>query len=82
MPSIQMVRDNGGFSVSVLNLVISGMPSILHKKWLRNNFILCFKPCYKWNAFNTMKEKDSDSIKLNSFKPCYKWNAFNTEATG
>ena len=64
---------------AVLNLVISGMPSILHKKWLRNNFILCFKPCYKWNAFNTMKEKDSDSIKLNSFKPCYKWNAFNTK---
>ena len=23
-----------------------------------------FKPCYKWNAFNTIKEKDSDSISL------------------
>ena len=43
----QMVHD-------VLNLVINGIPSI-HKKH-RNNLliILCFKPCYKWNTFNTL----------------------------
>ena len=37
-----------------------------------------FKPCYKWNAFNT---KGENIVKIDidgCFKPCYKWNAFNT----
>ena len=36
-----------------------------------------FKPCYKWNTFNTMKELKKQ-IKIQSFKPYYKWNTFNT----
>ena len=41
----------------VLNLVISGIPSILVemlKEIYRN--IDSFKPCYKWNTFNTVVE--------------------------
>ena len=37
-----------------------------------------FKPCYKWNAFNT-HEDCRNNPGLYGFKPCYKWNAFNTE---
>ena len=37
----------------VLNLVISGMPSILEVPENRINASFGFKPCYKWNAFNT-----------------------------
>ena len=37
-----------------------------------------FKPCYKWNAFNTGGIMYSVVIEFVGFKPCYKWNAFNT----
>ena len=39
----------------VLNLVISGIPSILsvRAKLVVSRFI-GFKPCYKWNTFNTI----------------------------
>ena len=37
-----------------------------------------FKPCYKWNTFNTEKRYSYTKSKLESFKPCYKWNTFNT----
>ena len=37
----------------VLNLVISGMPSIQIEADFMQLQISCFKPCYKWNAFNT-----------------------------
>ena len=37
-----------------------------------------FKPCYKWNAFNTFKPQ-TRWWTVECFKPCYKWNAFNTE---
>ena len=37
-----------------------------------------FKPCYKWNAFNTKMAKLYIFNTTISFKPCYKWNAFNT----
>ena len=39
--------------VKVLNLVISGIPSI---QKMRNGYEfnnVSFKPCYKWNTFNT-----------------------------
>ena len=36
-----------------------------------------FKPCYKWNTFNTKSQKQIEINKL-GFKPCYKWNTFNT----
>ena len=40
----------------VLNLVISGIPSILTRKSIDgNNYWEGFKPCYKWNTFNTEK---------------------------
>ena len=38
---------------------------------------LSFKPCYKWNTFNTVVEMGL-RMKAVSFKPCYKWNTFNT----
>ena len=37
----------------VLNLVISGIPSILSFKVIVEDKATCFKPCYKWNTFNT-----------------------------
>ena len=39
----------------VLNLIITGMPSIqkLSSVWLVK--YACFKPYYNWNAFNTTK---------------------------
>ena len=41
--------------------------------------LVSFKPCYKWNTFNTLWTKGADSgIEKISFKPCYKWNTFNT----
>ena len=48
-------------------------------KWLS---YLRFKPCYKWNTFNTMDDTEFESFCNNSsFKPCYKWNTFNTIGT-
>ena len=49
----------------VLNLVISGIPSIL--KMMNKEQVLekCFKPCYKWNTFNTWP--GSRLKNLNSF---------------
>ena len=40
--------------------------------------IVSFKPCYKWNAFNTVFACTSATSDDFRFKPCYKWNAFNT----
>ena len=40
---------------SVLNLVISGIPSILVDERLYDDNEVSFKPCYKWNTFNTVK---------------------------
>ena len=37
-----------------------------------------FKPCYKWNTFNTDTNPDDPKGILTGFKPCYKWNTFNT----
>ena len=69
-----------GRPIRVLNLVISGMPSILLQYTTEKAImdILCFKPCYKWNAFNTGIELNNLEKQGYSFKPCYKWNAFNT----
>ena len=41
--------------IRVLNLVISGIPSIhgIHK--YKKSWKHSFKPCYKWNTFNTKK---------------------------
>ena len=40
--------------------------------------VISFKPCYKWNTFNTPNELLGESFKPYCFKPCYKWNTFNT----
>ena len=37
-----------------------------------------FKPCYKWNTFNTFSQIKIPYQSQRSFKPCYKWNTFNT----
>ena len=42
-------------SGTVLNLVISGIPSILNNVNRCTSEDLCFKPCYKWNTFNTQE---------------------------
>ena len=43
--------------IIVLNLVISGIPSILNRDFdMAKETEFCFKPCYKWNTFNTMKK--------------------------
>ena len=81
MPSIQIKKKEGVvyMTTKVLNLVINGMPSILEKTdmFQHHNHKLGFKPCYKWNAFNTALHA-GDKAKYKCFKPCYKWNAFNT----
>ena len=41
-----------------------------------------FKPCYKWNTFNTITDVYVGYNIFKSFKPCYKWNTFNTGVTG
>ena len=43
------------YNFNVLNLVISGIPSIhLTKDGIDINEYESFKPCYKWNTFNTL----------------------------
>ena len=77
--SLEEVLKEKGLDPEVLNLVISGIPSILmyYDGWYKT--LRSFKPCYKWNTFNTDKVL---SCRVNGnlcFKPCYKWNTFNTQ---
>ena len=53
MPSILLQDMSEILESLVLNLVINWNPSILLIKTDTKNIILSFKPCYKWNAFNT-----------------------------
>ena len=57
MPSIpEYYRYSSEDMAEVLNLVISGMPSIPPIRAIRaSHKFFSFKPCYKWNAFNTLK---------------------------
>ena len=49
----------------VLNLVINGIPSILKTTLLVMRMQdLSFKPCYKWNTFNTTSLSASNFISL------------------
>ena len=77
MPSIHFEKNFVAVSKVVLNLVINGMPSILRFFDSVGVDAYGFKPCYKWNAFNTIRRKFYENFRC-SFKPCYKWNAFNT----
>ena len=75
------MKLNNAINTAVLNLVISGIPSIHKMRILLSIRGKRFKPCYKWNTFNTIVitiDKDLDG----SFKPCYKWNTFNTKIHG
>ena len=58
MPSILLLLKVpfGIVIVLVLNLVINGMPSIPINVAVScgSTAVGSFKPCYKWNAFNTM----------------------------
>ena len=47
----------------VLNLVISGIPSILIVLVLRSLALRCFKPCYKWNTFNTRNDNELGGLR-------------------
>ena len=38
----------------VLNLIITGIPSILKKGEVRFMILTSFKPYYNWNTFNTL----------------------------
>ena len=62
----------------VLNLIITGIPSIppnLHYQYFG---YYRFKPYYNWNTFNTFIECYKCK-KIQCFKPYYNWNTFNTE---
>ena len=80
MPSIlPMAQSQIKRELHILNLVISGMPSIHLIFQIQSVLQLYFKPCYKWNAFNTSLEEVVYMSFASCFKPCYKWNAFNTK---
>ena len=42
----------------VLNLIITGIPSILELLIKVSTNMLCFKPYYNWNTFNTSFKHD------------------------
>ena len=48
-------------SLDVLNLIITGLPSILIVEFVNGarKIFNSFKPYYNWNAFNTKKELNS-----------------------
>ena len=48
---------------TVLNLIITGIPSILEVSWFGEVISSkSFKPYYNWNTFNTNKEADMIEI--------------------
>ena len=47
--------EKNSLKLRVLNLVISGIPSIQKGGHDIENEIVGFKPCYKWNTFNTVR---------------------------
>ena len=53
------------FASKVLNLIISGIPSILHVGYsIFKMAIQSFKPYYKWNTFNTKMIVDPKDMDL------------------
>ena len=49
----------------VLNLVISGIPSILEEIQAELTAGMGFKPCYKWNTLNTLDLNKDIEFMLN-----------------
>ena len=75
---INSIAD-ANFGLQVLNLVISGIPSILLniKSFQLNkrqvlNLVISGIPSIP------LGEDEKDKLLSRSFKPCYKWNTFNT----
>ena len=66
--------------ITVLNLVINGMPSILY-------YPQSFEKATEFQVLNLVingmpsiqKTNNNWPPVVDSFKPCYKWNAFNTK---
>ena len=56
--TVQESQVSLSFKSVVLNLVINGIPSILDKKKGIQLYLFSFKPCYKWNTFNTFNGFD------------------------
>ena len=65
----------------VLNLIITGIPSILKGGKMKSIGVVGFKPYYNWNTFNTLVPKKKDK-RTYCFKPYYNWNTFNTAGWG
>ena len=64
--------------ILVLNLIITGIPSIPQELVTLQLLMNGFKPYYNWNTFNTNEIMNGLKTGLNSFKPYYNWNTFNT----
>ena len=65
--------------LSVLNLIINGLPSIQGIRQLSPEELKGgFKPYYKWITFNTYLTWYRSVLLFFSFKPYYKWITFNT----
>ena len=63
----------------VLNLIITGIPSIRQQLKDHTGVFLSFKPYYNWNTFNTKGYRYDGCQEFLSFKPYYNWNTFNTK---
>ena len=66
--------------IKVLNLIINGLPSIPEPliRPGRLDYMIGFKPYYKWITFNTLHIWISKFVYSFCFKPYYKWITFNT----
>ena len=62
----------------VLNLIITGIPSILFWIVYDSTIDCSFKPYYNWNTFNTDRVMFWIGAAIRGFKPYYNWNTFNT----
>ena len=80
MPSILKVCNDVVTFAEVLNLIITGMPSIQKEALIEAQLLASFKPYYNWNAFNTRRRYRTGFTIDDSFKPYYNWNAFNTKS--
>ena len=68
IPSILKKTLNLRLTLVVLNLVISGIPSIQKLIILvKQCLVKCFKPCYKWNTFNTKLENGINDMGMDMF---------------
>ena len=62
IPSILYLAVKEDKAILVLNLVINGIPSILYLSLFISKSSPSFKPCYKWNTFNTLIPLEQKSV--------------------